>query len=204
MFRDQVGLHTRVLAVVAAVPLLIWVAALFGLGRQVGALPAEVVAPSLPSLPAAGMPAVSVPDNEEMLARPLFASDRLPHPFVIGGNEPTGTTTLRLTGVLMTPTLRMATLTTDQGRSIRLRVEGEAQGGWRLLSLEPRAATLSGPSGVLNLPLQVSRGDQAVNGRGTPVGAAQAAPRTGGRPAPPATSEPPPKAVPLQRPSRER
>lgn len=204
MLRDRFGLRTGLLMVVAAVALLVWGAALFGLGRQVGALPIGGAALPLPSLATVGEPGASVPDNEQMQARPLFASDRRPHPFVIGGNEPTRTT-LRLTGVLMTPTANIATFTTDQGRSIRLRVDGDAQDGWQLLSLEPRAATLSGPSGVLNLPLQVSKGDLA-SGRGTPAAGTGGQAPSGSevRSAAPANSGAPADADQVQRRPRER
>ncbi|MEG1681508.1 MAG: hypothetical protein RR326_15530, partial [Stenotrophomonas sp.] len=60
----------------------------------------------------------------------------------------------------------MATLTTEQGKSLRLRLGGEVQDGWQLLSLQPRSAVVSGPAGTLNLELQVFSGGPKPQGEG--------------------------------------
>lgn len=168
MRNDVAGLRTWLLAAVGAWALAVWAATLFGLGGRIGAAPASTQLPALPAVPAAEAMDARAVDNSEALARPLFASDRRPHPFVMGEGEQATVGTVRLSGVLMTPELEMATLTTDQGRSLRLRVGGEPQDGWQLLSLQPRSAVVSGPSGTLNLELQVFSGAPVAKGEGAP------------------------------------
>ncbi|WP_449465822.1 hypothetical protein [Stenotrophomonas humi] len=168
MRNDVAGLRTWLLAAVGAWALAVWAATLFGLGGRIGAAPVSTQLPALPAIPVDALDARTV-DNNEALARPLFASDRRPHPFVMGEGEQAAVGTVRLSGVLMTPGLEMATLTTDQGRSLRLRVGGESQDGWQVISVQPRSAVVSGPSGTLNLELQVFSGAPAANGESAPV-----------------------------------
>lgn len=174
MRNDVAGLRTWLLAAVGAWALAVWAATLFGLGSRIGAAPASTQLPALPAVPVADAVDARVVDNSEALARPLFASDRRPHPFVMGEGEQTTVGTVRLSGVLITPGLEMATLTTEQGRSLRLRIGDEAQDGWQLLSVQPRSAVVSGPSGTLNLELQVFSGGPATKGEGAPPLPAQA------------------------------
>ncbi len=163
---DVAGLRTWLLAGVGAWALAVWAAGLFGLGSRIGTPPPVAALPALPAVPTIDGAGTRVLDNGEALARPLFASDRRPHPFVLGegGNATHGV--VRLSGVVITPDLEMATLTTEQGRSLRLRVGGEPQDGWQLLSLQPRSAVVSGPSGTLNLELQVFSGIPAATAGG--------------------------------------
>ncbi|WP_296249312.1 general secretion pathway protein GspN [uncultured Stenotrophomonas sp.] len=164
MGNDAVGLRTWLLAAFAGWALLVWAACLFGLGSRIGNSNAALEVPALPAVPQATE--LVVADNAEALNRPLFASDRRPHPFFIGeAGEPTAAS-VRLTGVLMTPGLDMATLTTEQGKSLRLRLGGEVQDGWQLLSLQPRGAVVSGPAGTLNLELQVFSGGPTPQAEG--------------------------------------
>ncbi|MGH8053059.1 MAG: hypothetical protein ACREP4_03905 [Stenotrophomonas sp.] len=169
MRNDVAGLRTWLLAAVGAWALAVWAASLFGLGSRISAPPPSTALPALPAVPVADAADTRALDNTEALARPLFASDRRPHPFVMGDGEQTTVGTVRLSGVLITPELEMATLTTDQGRSLRLRVGGEPQDGWQLLSLQPRSAVVSGPSGTLNLELQVFSASPAVKTEGAPT-----------------------------------
>lgn len=168
MRNDVAGLRTWLLAIVGAWALAVWTATLFGLGSRIGAAPVSAPLPTLPAVPVADAVDARGVDNSEALARPLFASDRRPHPFVMGEGEQATVGAVRLSGVLITPGLEMATLTTDQGRSLRLRLGGESQDGWQLLSLQPRSAVVSGPSGTLNLELQVFSGGPATKGEGAP------------------------------------
>ncbi|MCD9085936.1 general secretion pathway protein GspN [Stenotrophomonas sp. SY1] len=158
MRNDVAGLRTWLLAAFGGWALLVWAATLFGLGSRIGTADGIAELPMLPALPAAGTPRPQATDNTQALERPLFASDRRPHPFVMGEAGATSSGSVRLTGVLMTPGLDMATLTTEQGQSLRLRLGGEPQSGWQLLSLQPRGAVVSGPSGTLNLELEVFSG----------------------------------------------
>lgn len=184
---ETIGLRTWLLIAFAGWALLACMLALAGLGGRVALPPDDALAPPpLPALAAAAGERLGAADRyADIAARPVFAQDRLPHPFhLTGGNgEGAASTSLRLTGVLLTPQLRMATLTTEQGQSLRLRLQGEAVSGWRLLELAPRAATVEGPGGTRTLELQV------FNGQGGPASAApgQAAPAAAGNaPAAPA------------------
>lgn len=190
MRNDVAGLRTWLLGAFAGWALLVWAACLFGLGSRIGSSNAALDVPALPAVPQATE--LVVADNAEALNRPLFASDRRPHPFFIGEAGEPATTSVRLTGVLMTPGLDMATLTTEQGKSLRLRLGGEVQEGWQLLSLQPRSAVVSGPAGTLNLELQVfSGGPKPAPEGGAPMpGNAQPTPPPITVPAPPPATGP--------------
>ncbi|GHH59972.1 MULTISPECIES: general secretion pathway protein GspN [Gammaproteobacteria] len=159
---ETMGLRTWLLAAFAGWAALVCVLAFAGLGGRLALQPdAALASPPLPALPATGGERLGPADRyADIAARPVFAQDRLPHPFYLsGGNgEGAANTGLRLTGVLITPQLRMATLNTEQGQSLRLRLQGEAVNGWRLLELEPRKATVEGPGGPRTLELQVFNG----------------------------------------------
>lgn len=191
MRNDVAGLRTWLLGAFAGWALLVWAACLFGLGSRIGSSNEALEEPALPAVPQAAQLAVA--DNAEALSRPLFASDRRPHPFFIGEAGEPAAASVRLTGVLMTPGLDMATLTTEQGKSLRLRLGGEVQDGWQLLSLQPRSAVVSGPAGTLNLELQVFSGGPkpALEGGVAPVpGSSQPIAPPISVPAAPASTEP--------------
>ncbi|MGE8232139.1 MAG: hypothetical protein ACN6OR_02060 [Stenotrophomonas sp.] len=195
MRNDAAGLRTWLLGAFAAWAMLVWAACLFGLGSRIGGTANVLEVPPLPAVPQAARLAVA--DNAEALNRPLFASDRRPHPFFIGEAGEPAAASVRLTGVLMTPGLDMVTLTTEQGKSLRLRLGGEVQEGWQLLSLQPRSAVVSGPAGTLNLELQVFSGGPRppVEAAGVPAAtAAQAAAATVSVPPPPAADPVTPSA----------
>jgi len=200
---EAVGLRTWWLATFAGWALLLCVLAAFGLGGRVQRLPDDGASRPLPALPAAGQERLGGFDRYDAIAaRPVFAEDRRPHPFLLGGSESDGASGLRLTGVLITPQFQMATFTTEQGKSLRLRLLGDSVEGWQLLSLAPRSATVAGPSGTQTLELQVFNGQG-----GTPPTVLHGAPGTVGggvapahaaampavaapHPAPPAAAEP--------------
>lgn len=156
---EAAGLRTWWLATFAGWALLLCVLVAFGLGGRVQRLPDDSAARPLPALPAAGQERLGGYDRYDAIAaRPVFAEDRRPHPFLLGGSEGAGASGLRLTGVLITPRFQMATFTTEQGKSLRLRLLGESVEGWQLLSLAPRSATVAGPNGTQTLELQVFNG----------------------------------------------
>ncbi len=135
--------------------------------------------------------------------RPLFAEDRKPRPYLLGGSEPAASAALRLTGVLLTGNFSMATFTTEQNRSVRLRLNGDAVDGWQLVALEPRRATVIGPGGSQVLELAVFNGQggeppavlRGANGA-PPAGAIVVPPPAGAPPAPPpaaASAQPAPQ-----------
>lgn len=160
MKSDVASLRSWWLGAVVLWAAAIAVATAFGLGARIApADPGERSAPALPVLAAAAPERMAAPGSyADIAARPLFAEDRRPRPYLLGGTEPGASTAVRLTGVLLTPQFGMAILTTEQNQSIRLRLNGEAVNGWQLLALEQRTATVSGPGGVQNLELPVFNG----------------------------------------------
>ncbi|WP_457318061.1 hypothetical protein [Stenotrophomonas sp. P5_B8] len=160
----------------------IWIATLFGLGGRIpAAADGERSASPLPALPAAAPERIASAEAYAQIgARPLFAEDRKPRPYLLGGSEPGASSAVSLTGVLLTADFSMAILTTDQKQSLRLRLNGEPVNGWQLLALEPRSATVSGPGGTQTLELTVFNGQggepptvlgNPVNGAVPPAGA---------------------------------
>ncbi|WP_256775370.1 MULTISPECIES: general secretion pathway protein GspN [unclassified Stenotrophomonas] len=160
----------------------IWIATLFGLGGRIpAAADGERSASPLPALPAAAPERIASAEAYAQIgARPLFAEDRKPRPYLLGGSELGASSAVSLTGVLLTADFSMAILTTDQKQSLRLRLNGEPVNGWQLLALEPRSATVSGPGGTQTLELTVFNGQggepptvlgNPVNGAVPPAGA---------------------------------
>jgi len=194
---DAASLRTWGLAVFAGWAVLVCVLAGLGMGSRLPPPPAAQGGRPLPVIPPAGPQRLGDLQTYAAIAqRPVFAEDRQPHPFVLGGTGGEQVSGLRLTGVLMTPQLQMATLTTDQGRSIRLRLQGDAVDGWRLLSLAARSATVDGPGGTRTLQMQVfdGRGGEPPTVLRGANGAAAVPPPPGVPPAP----APVPVAVPMQ------
>ncbi|MCW4454243.1 hypothetical protein OK348_05495 [Flavobacterium sp. MXW15] len=200
---EPAGLRTWWLGGCALWALALWVATWFGLGTRIEPLPAD---PGLGGrLPALPQPAAErlqgMAEYGEIAARPLFAEDRQPRPFFLGGNPQNTTSGVRLTGVLMTPGLDMATLTTEQGQSIRLRLGGPAVSGWQLVALQPRNATVSGPGGTQTLELQVFNGQggtapTVLADNGQPPPNAASATAAAGQGAEPSPVAPPPLPAP--------
>ncbi|WP_432824032.1 hypothetical protein [Stenotrophomonas indicatrix] len=184
---EQISLRTGLLLALAGWAAAIWLATGFGLGSQLPTVSAEGDAQAaLPALPVLAPERMAGADSYSMISeRPLFAEDRKPRPYLLGGSEAAASPALRLTGVLMTGDFSMATFTTEQGRSLRLRLNGDAVDGWQLVALEPRQATVIGSSGSQVLELAV------FNGQG---GEAPTALRgaTGTPPVPGAVVPPPP------------
>ncbi|MBD3825385.1 MULTISPECIES: general secretion pathway protein GspN [Stenotrophomonas] len=173
---DVAPLRTWWLAAVLAWAAAIWLATLFGLGGRLGpAPPPGRAAAALPVLPPAAPERMATAASyADIGTRPLFAEDRTPRPYLLGGSEPGAASTVSLTGVLLTDSFAMAILTTDQHQSLRLRLNGDAVNGWQLLALEPRRATVAGPGGtqVLELPVFNGQGGEppTVLGNPTPGG----------------------------------
>lgn len=171
----------------------IWVATLFGLGGRISAPDADAQsAPRLPMLAPAAADRITSPQAYAGIGeRPLFAEDRKPRPYLLGGSEPGATSSaVTLTGVLLTSEFGMAILTTDQKKSLRLRLNGEAVNGWQLVALEPRSATVNGPSGTQTLELVTFSGQGGEPP--TVLGSTAASPSSGQGPVAPGTIVPPP------------
>ncbi|MDG2525688.1 general secretion pathway protein GspN [Stenotrophomonas sp. HITSZ_GD] len=189
---DAIGLRLGWRAVFAGWAVLVAVLAGLGMGSRLPAEDAALPARPLPAIPTAPPRRLGELSAYAAIAqRPVFAEDRRPHPFFLGGSDAPQATGLRLTGVLLTPRFQMATITTDQGRSLRLRLQGDAVDGWRLLTLAPRSATVEGPGGVRTLDMQV------FDGRGgeAPTALRGAAPANT-----PAMPAPPPNVTPVAAP----
>ncbi|MBB5877101.1 MULTISPECIES: type II secretion system protein XpsN [Xanthomonas] len=158
---EAMGLRTVWLGTLALWGLLVWALGLGGLGERVAPLPDDPsMLQRLPGLPAASTQRLGdFSQYGEIAARPVFAEDRRPHPFFLSADSgQSAAPNVRLTGVLLTDGFKMATLTTEQGESLRLQEGGAAVQGWRLLSLAPRQATVSGSGGTQTLELKVFDG----------------------------------------------
>ncbi|AAM39985.1 MULTISPECIES: type II secretion system protein XpsN [Xanthomonas] len=203
---EMIGLRTWLLATVVGWALLVCVLAVAGLGKRVELLPDDpALVQRLPALPAPAPERLGPFEKyAEIAAHPAFAEDRLPHPFFLSGNDGSGAaSTVRLTGVLLTSTFKMATLTLDPADSVRVQLGGDAVKGYRLLALQPRSATIEGPGGTQTLELQVFNGQggqppTAIGGRPQAPGAVPPLPPN--VPPAPATPAPPPAEVPQQQP----
>ncbi|MBH1443805.1 general secretion pathway protein GspN [Stenotrophomonas maltophilia] len=191
---EQISLRTGFLLALAGWAAAVWLATGFGLGSQLPGADGDADAvPSLPVLPPLAAERMASADSYSAIGeRPLFAEDRRPKPYLLGGSEPAASAALRLTGVLLTGNFGMATFTTEQNRSLRLRLNGEAVDGWQLVALQPRQATVIGPGGNQVLELAVFNGQggepptvlRGANGV-PPAGAIVVPPPAGAPPAPP-------------------
>lgn len=134
----------------------------------------------LPPLPASGNPAnlptpVPLQDFAVVWQKPLFAADRKP---VAAGASSLGD--LELTGVIITPDLRIALLRDKKGdREVRLR-QGEAtpDGSITLVEVLPRAAVFDSSAGRTELKLPAGAPIDTVK-PGTPPPAGSAPPSGG-------------------------
>jgi len=149
---------------------------------------------SLAPLPPAGNPAnlpQPVPLQQFALVwqKPLFSPDRKPVARAADGGSNLGD--LELTGIILTPSLRMALLHDRNGdKQVRLR-EGEAlpDGSVKLVELRPRSALFDSPAGRTELKLPagapIDQPRAGPDARGQPAGEAamQVAPGAAGTPA---------------------
>lgn len=198
---EQISLRTGFLLALAGWSAAIWLATGFGLGSRLPGSDGNTdAAPTLPTLPPLAAERMASADSYSAIGeRPLFAEDRRPKPYLLGGSEPAASAALRLTGVLLTSDFGMATFTTEQNRSLRLRLNGDAVDGWQLVALQPRQATVIGPSGNQVLELAVFNGQggepptilRGVNGVPSAVGGVVPPPP----PAPPVPAQNPAPAA---------
>lgn len=161
MQSERFSLRGAILLGLALLAAAAWLATVLGAGTRIrGEDTSEVAAPRLPTLSDAATDPMAAPSSFSAITeRPVFAEDRRPHPFRLGGQpQATPGGALRLTGVLLSGSFGMATLSGDNNRSLRLRLNGEALEGWQLLALEPRRATVLGPDGAQVLELAVFDG----------------------------------------------
>ncbi len=163
---EQAGPLTWLLAACAGWALLVWIAALLGLGNQVAPTPSIAASVPLPrAKPASPERVGPLAKYVEAAARPLFTSDRRPRSFLATGADGEAAAGMQnqtldfiLTGVLISPQVRMAFLQpTGGGESVRVREGASPEGasGWRLVDVQPRRAIFEGNGGESSLDLRV-------------------------------------------------
>lgn len=200
---DDVAPRTLLLGALAGWALAAWILALAGMGGQLaGPASGSLAAPALPPVPPAGEPALGpFAQYEAIAARPLFATDRRPHPFSLqtGNGQPAEAPEfdLVLTSVLITPQASIAIVQKPDGSAawrVRMGDAPEAYPAWRLSAIAPRSATFSGPEGDKTLALRVwdGQGGTAPTAGPAPPPSDSAGPALPG----PAASVPPPPAPP--------
>ncbi|TCZ79157.1 general secretion pathway protein GspN [Lysobacter sp. N42] len=164
---EDVAPRTLLLGTAAAWAVAAWLLALAGMGSRLPAPDtAAMRAPPLPALPQSTAPALGPASQYAAIAaRPLFATDRRPHPFSLqgAGGQPSDAPAfdLVLTSVLITPQARIAIVQKPDGSAawrVRVGEAPEAYPGWHLSGLAPRSATFVGPEGEKTLQLRVFGG----------------------------------------------
>jgi general secretion pathway protein N len=174
---EGVAPRTWLLATLAGWAVVLWVLALLGMGGHVGTLPDDPTLLSrLPQLPPAPPERLGpLSQYADISARPLFSEDRLPQKFSLtteGDANAAPSFDYVLTGVLITPMLKMAIVEPAAGGDslrIKLGEASDAQPAYRLTSLSPRSAVFEGPDGQHPLDLRVFDG----SGGETPTAVAQ-------------------------------
>ena len=180
MRRESPAMGTVVSGVFALWALAVAIAAWLGLGSRLPAADAVVEPQPLPTLPVLASERLGeLSHYPQVVNRPLFNENRRPQPYYIGGDPGQQAASLRLSGVLITPQLRMATLSGEGGLSLRLQLGGPAVQGWQLLELSERQATVLGPSGSQVLPLAVHAGSADAATDAAAVAPARPGPSTG-------------------------
>lgn len=138
-----------------------------GLGRQVHWLPPRPAAPLAAHRDAAKLPApLPLQQFAQVWQHPLFNPDRKPISHTAGANTNLGD--MQLTGIIITPGLRMALLRNKSGdKEIRVR-EGAAlpDGSWTLSELRPRSALFDSGGGRTELKLPAGAPIDSPRGEG--------------------------------------
>ena len=156
--------HRRLTPLLIAACVLVLLALLtliWGVGRHVhwgdpstalARLPTAQGATTLPPTP-------PLQHYADIWQRPLFSTDRRPSPIAFGDDASDASLgDLELTGIIITPSLRMAMLRNRKtGAEVRVREgEGVDSGRWTLQALAARSATFVGAGGRTLLPLKVA------------------------------------------------
>ena len=170
------GPLTWLLAALAAWAMLAWLAALLGMGGRIAPVEAAAAGP----LPVAKAPSADrlgpLSQDADAASRPLFSVDRRPRAFMATGPEgnegqaATQTLDFILTGVLISPQVRLAILQPPAGGDSQRVHEGkspEGAAGWRLVEVQPRRAIFEGAGGQATLDLRTfgSASNPAIPGQ---------------------------------------
>ena len=160
------------LAAAAVVLGVLFLALLAGVGRSVHWAPPHPPA-ALPAQHAATLPPpVPLQHYAPTWQQPLFNPDRKPVAHAASGGSQLGD--MQLTGIILTPTLRMALLhnkrEADRNQELRVK-EGTSlpDGSWTLVEVKPRSAVFDSSSGRVELQLPAGAPIEQV--RGGPAGA---------------------------------
>lgn len=160
---DDAPPRTWLFAVLAGWAVLAWVLALAGLGRRISPLdPDPSLLPTLPKPQATVASRLGPAQQYSAISeRPLFSSDRKPKPFVLKadneGGEQAKPFDYVLTSVLLGPRTQIAIVQPTGGGdsvSFKLNESAVAVPSWRLVAVEPRSATFTGPEGERTLELR--------------------------------------------------
>ncbi|MBP1474737.1 hypothetical protein J7I44_10550 [Frateuria sp. MAH-13] len=134
----------------------LFLALLAGVGRGVRWAPPHAAAP-LPAQHAATLPPpVPLDHYAPVWQQPLFNPDRKPVAHAASGSSQLGD--MQLTGIILTPTLRMALLrnkrAAEKNQELRIK-EGASlpDGSWTLVEVKPRSAVFDSSSGRVELQL---------------------------------------------------
>lgn len=155
------------LAAVAAWAVLAWLLAALGMGGRIAPRGDDPgLAQPIPALPAASVSRLGpFSQYAEIGARPLFSEDRRPKPFSLQadaeGTDASNAFDYLLTGVLITPRLRLATLQSADGSKserVKLGEAPESHPAWRLSVLNARSAVFDGPGEQRRLEMRVFDG----------------------------------------------
>ncbi len=171
---EQAGPLTWLLAAGATWAVWLWLSALLGLGSAVAPTPTITASSPLPGArPAAPDRIGPLARYADAASRPLFTEDRRPRSFIATANDGAMASQVQsldfiLTGVLISPQVRLAILQPSGGGEAQRVREGnspDGAAGWRLVAVEPRRAVFQGGGGESSLDLRTF-GDDAVIERG--------------------------------------
>lgn len=186
---------TLLLGVICLWALSVLILALSGLGSRFAVATTGQTPPRLPAIALTRSQSRLGPMNDYLGVgqRPLMNENRQPTLQLAVNGAALPELDVMLTSVMITPRLQLAILTGNKDATVRRVRVGETIEGsnWRLVQVEPRRATIEGPSGQRVLELRV------FNGKGGELpspSVAQAAAPTAVQPgnAPPSPTSPQP------------